>query len=286
MAAPRPPRPNSTRLAFAALLLPAALLLCSPARADKPVIHVGIVPQQSALALARSWGPLLQYLGRPCALDLQFETAPDIPSFERRVAKGLYDLVYFNPLHYVQFHDSVGYQALAREKDTKLVGLIVVRKDSPIQDVRQLEGKTLALPAPEAFAASVLPRAELDAMGVHVGVRYVGSHDSVYLAVRQGLFPAGGGINRTWSQQPDAVRQELRILWQTPPHTPHAFATRPGMPDSQRQCLLQAMTHLPDTPEGQALLQHVNLKPLTAARDEDWNDIRRLGIRYQAPAER
>ncbi|OBU87657.1 phosphate ABC transporter substrate-binding protein [Chromobacterium subtsugae] len=269
---------------LANLLLPAALL-ASTANAGAPILHFGIVPQQSALHLARNWGSLLQYLGKSCTLDLQFETAPDIPTFERRVAKGQYDIVYFNPLHYVVFHDSAGYQALAREKDTRLVGLIVVRKDSPIQNVRQLEGKTLALPAPESFAASVLPQAELESMGVHVNVSYVGSHDSVYLAVRQGLYSAGGGINRTWSQQPDAVRNALRILWQTPPHTPHPFATRPGLPSTQRQCLLRTLTHLQDTPEGLALLQQVQLKPLTAARDEDWDDIRRLGIHYQAPGE-
>ncbi|POZ60872.1 phosphate/phosphite/phosphonate ABC transporter substrate-binding protein [Chromobacterium alticapitis] len=282
MPAHRPPHPNYPAILLAGLLFS---LGSSAVAADLPVVHVGIVPQQSAVSLARDWGPLLQYLGKQCSLDMQFETAPDIPSFERRVAKGSYDLVYFNPLHYVEFHESAGYQALARERDRKLIGLIVVRKDSPIQNVRQLEGKTLALPAPEAFAASVLPQAELAAQGIRVDIRYVGSHDSVYLAVRQKLFPAGGGINRTWQQQPDAVRQDLRILWQTPPHTPHAFATRPGMPPALRRCLQQALGSLSDKPEGLALLQRVQLQALTAAQDSDWDDIRRLGIHYRAPGE-
>ncbi|POA98815.1 phosphate ABC transporter substrate-binding protein [Chromobacterium sinusclupearum] len=271
------------RILLEALLIS---LIAWQAGAASAIVHVGIVPQQSALNLARNWGPLLQYLGKQCSLNLQFETAPDIPSFEQRVAQGMYDLVYFNPLHYVQFHDTVGYQALAREKDRKLIGLIVVRKDSPIQDVRQLDRQTLALPAPESFAASVLPKAQLEAMNIHVGVRYVGSHESVYLAVSQGLFPAGGGINRTWQQLDPQTRQNLRVLWQTPPYTPHAFATHPKMPPEQRQCLLQALTGLANTPDGSALLQALSLQALTAAKDSDWNDIRQLRIHYLPPGER
>ncbi|ATP28453.1 phosphate ABC transporter substrate-binding protein [Chromobacterium violaceum] len=263
-------------------------LACAAAPAPRaaPLLRVGVVPQQSALSLAQAWGPLLQYLGAQCAMELRFETAPDIPAFEQRVAAGSYDLVYVNPLHYVQFHEKPGYLPLAREKDRKLVGLIVVRGDSPVTEVRQLEGMDLALPAPEAFAASVLPRIELENMGVRARIHYVGSHDSVYLGVAQGLFAAGGGINRTWQQQPEALRGKLRILWQTPPYTPHAFAAHPRLPAAQKRCLQRELVGLSEQPEGQRLLRQLQLTPLTEAQDSDWNDIRRLKLRYQPPVER
>ncbi|MEO9455946.1 phosphate/phosphite/phosphonate ABC transporter substrate-binding protein [Chromobacterium phragmitis] len=278
------------RLARRPRLLPAsaaalAMALSLPAGAA-PQLSFGVVPQQSALSLAQNWGPLLQNLGAQCSLELKFETAPDIPSFERRVAAGSYDLVYFNPLHYVEFHDNPGYLPLAREKSRKLIGLIVVRSDSPVTEVGQLDGKDLALPAPEAFAASVLPRAELESMGVRVKIHYVGSHDSVYLGVAQGLFAAGGGINRTWQQQQPALRDKLRILWQTPPHTPHAFAAHPRLPAQQRQCLQRALAGMAGKPDGERLLQQVQLTPLAEAKDSDWDDIRKLKLRYQPPAGR
>ncbi|UTH74831.1 phosphate/phosphite/phosphonate ABC transporter substrate-binding protein [Chromobacterium sp. IIBBL 290-4] len=249
-------------------------------------LSVGVVPQQSASDLAKSWGPLIQYLGQRCQLNLHFDTAPDIPTFESRLADGLYDLAYMNPLHYVHFHVSPGYLPLTREKNRPLSGLILVRNDSPIHAISDLQGKTLALPAPESFAASVLPLAELTARGIRVTPRYVGSHDSVYLGVSKGFFAAGGGINRTWLQQTPAIRSQLRILWQTPPHTPHAFATHPRLAPETRSCLRQALVGLADGPEGRGLLKTLQLTPQTAAQDSDWDDIRRLRIPYTPPTER
>lgn len=124
----------------------------NPPDTPKPTLIFGVVPQQSATQLAKLWPPILAALSENANYQLQFATAPDIPTFERRLKAGEYDIAYMNPYHYVVFHDSPGYLALAREKDKKLKGLLVVRKDSPIKSLAQLEGKTLAFPAPAAFA--------------------------------------------------------------------------------------------------------------------------------------
>ncbi|VEB42173.1 phosphate/phosphite/phosphonate ABC transporters, periplasmic binding protein [Chromobacterium violaceum] len=223
-------------------------LACAAAPAPRaaPLLRVGVVPQQSALSLAQAWGPLLQYLGAQCAMELRFETAPDIPAFEQRVAAGSYDLVYVNPLHYVQFHEKPGYLPLAREKDRKLVGLIVVRGDSPVTEVRQLDGMDLALPAPEAFAASVLPRIELENMGVRARIHYVGSHDSVYLGVAKACSPPRRHQPHL-ATAAEALRGKLRILWQTPPYTPHAFAATRGCRPRRNDACNESLSDSPSS---------------------------------------
>lgn len=71
-----------------------------------------------------------------------FETAKDIPTFEQRLAKGAYDFAYMSPYTYTVLHRSrAGYTAFAKEKDKKLTGIIVVRRDSEYQDIKDLRGK-------------------------------------------------------------------------------------------------------------------------------------------------
>ena len=41
-----------------------------------------------------------------------------------------------------------GYQAVARARDKRIRGIIVVPKDSPIESLAELDGKELAFPAP------------------------------------------------------------------------------------------------------------------------------------------
>ncbi|KZK70147.1 phosphate ABC transporter substrate-binding protein [Shewanella baltica] len=244
----------------------------------KQVLIFGVVPQQSTAQLAKLWPPILAGLSQGANYELQFATAPDIPTFEARLKAGVYDVAYLNPYHYIVFHEFPGYQALAREKNKKLKGIVVVRKDSPIKSIEQLEGKTLAFPAPASFAASVLPRAYLKNAKINVDVKYVGSHDSVYLSVIQGLVDAGGGVQRTFNNLTDTQKQQLNILWKTPEYTPHAIATHPRVSEVHRQALLEQFLKLSTTPAGQVLLSSVDFSAFTAGEDKDWDDIRSLSL--------
>ncbi len=161
------------------------------------VLRVGIVPQQSAARLAELWTPILAHLSEQSGYQLDFETARDIPTFEQRLAQGHYDLAYMNPYHYTVFHQQPGYAAIARQQGSRIHGLLVVRRDSPISSLQELQGRTLAFPSPAAFAASILPRGELKQLGIQFTPRYVSSHDSVYLAVAQGHLPAAGVLPKS-----------------------------------------------------------------------------------------
>lgn len=262
------------------LMLLLLVLLAGSVQAedDKPFLTFGIVPQQTPSVLARNWYPFLTYLSERLPFDLRFATAPSIPEFERRLSEGRYDVAYMNPYHYIHFHETTGYQALARERDKRLSGVIVVRRDSHIKRLQQLDQATLALPAPAAFAASMLPRSLLPAKGIRPKVDYVNSHDSVYLAVSKGLFDAGGGVMRTLNNQPETVRDQLRVLWRTPGFTPHAFASHPRVPEACRRALLKALVDLHDQEQGHALLDRLGFHALIGAADSDWDDVRELKL--------
>jgi phosphonate transport system substrate-binding protein len=238
----------------------------------------GVVPQQSASQLARLWVPLLRSLGQRAGLDIQFRTAPDIPEFERRLAAGEYDFAYMNPYHYTVFSQRPGYRAFAKARGQLLKGILVVAKDSPIHEPRELAGATLAFPAPAAFAASVLTRAYLAQEGISFVPAFVSSHDSVYLGVAKGLYPAGGGVVRTFESLAPEVRDQLRILWTTKGYTPHAFAAHPRVPPDVVERLNAAMLAIGQDDEGRALLEPLSLPGLERAEDSDWNDVRALGI--------
>ncbi|MBI5518589.1 MAG: phosphate/phosphite/phosphonate ABC transporter substrate-binding protein [Desulfovibrio sp.] len=267
------------KLKHALLSVAAFLFLALPRPAAAITLSVGVVPQQSAAELVKAWVPLLAYLGERAGLRLQFETAKDIPTFEQRLAKGEYDIAYMNPYHYVVFHAAPGYQAFAREKDRRIQGIVVVPKASKATRLEDLAGQAVAFPAPAAFAATILPLAHLKTLNVPVKPTYTSSHDSVYLGVARGFFPAGGGINRTFENIAPEVRDGLRILWKSPSYTPHAFAAHPKLKEDIVRRLLAAMAALDSDPRGRELLAGAGFKGFEEGRDADWNDIRKLGIR-------
>ncbi|MCK4709178.1 MAG: phosphate/phosphite/phosphonate ABC transporter substrate-binding protein [Gammaproteobacteria bacterium] len=253
-------------------------VLAAEAKESLQVLTFGIVPQQSASKLARLWQPILEHLGKETQLQIHFRTAKNIPAFEERVRRGEYDLSYMNPYHYTVFHEAPGYQAFAMARDKKIKGIMVVRKDSGITDMGELMDRTLAFPAPAAFAASILNRSHLHNKDITFTPRYVSSHDSVYRSIAVGLYPAGGGVIRTLRNVDPKIREQLQILWTSQGYTPHAFAAHPGLDPKLVKRIQDAMTHMEQSEKGRRLLASIKLKGITAAANEEWDDVRGLHI--------
>lgn len=257
-------------------VLSGSLLFSGLSQAD--TLTFGIVPQQSAKKLAKLWTPITAYLSEKTGHTIRFTTAKNIPTFEKRLQKGEYDIAYMNPYHFTVFNEKPGYQALVRQKDKRIKGIMVVRKDSTLADLQELSGNKLAFPSPAAFAASVVPRANLTQQGIDFEPKYVSSHDSVYLNVAKGLFPAGGGVVRTFNNTDPEVREQLKVLWTTDGYTPHAVAVSPKVSESAKESLRAALLAMADDPEGQELLKKLNFKAFTHASNSDWDDVRGLNI--------
>ncbi|MGD8911008.1 MAG: phosphate/phosphite/phosphonate ABC transporter substrate-binding protein [Chromatiales bacterium] len=248
------------------------------AETEPASISFGIVPQQSASALVRAWNPLLRYLSEQTGRRVVFRTAPDIPTFEQRLAAGEYDIAYMNPYHYTVFSRQPGYRVFAKEMNRQIKGILVARKETELQTLDQLAGQTLAFPSPAAFAASVLPRSHLTQQGISFSVKYVSSHDSVYRAVAQGLYPAGGGVMRTFNRVAPEVREQLRILWTTPGYTSHAIAAHPRLAPQLVQTIAAALFRLDSSARDGGLLAPLNMQGFEAAEDHQWDEVRKLDI--------
>jgi len=190
----------------------------------------GVTPQKPASKLAEEWTPVIAEIGRRAGVELSFRTAPNVPAFGERLAAGEYDIAYVNPYQYTVVSQQPGYRAFAREKGRPLVGIVIVRKDSPLRDLKDLQGRTVIFPTPLAFAASMLTQAVMHDLGIHVQARYVQSHDSVLSGVANGAYEAGGTIARVLDSAPASVAASLRVLASTPEYRPHPFVAHPRVP--------------------------------------------------------
>ena len=257
----------------------AMLSLGIAAKAEHGSAYIfGVVPQQSAVRMSQVWVPLLNHLAQKTGEPLRFSTAKDIPAFEKALAMGQYDFVYMNPYEYTAHstasHRDHGYLAFARVRDKQIRGIIVVRKDSSIQSLAQLNGTILAMPAQTAFGASRVTSVELRNNGIQFTPKYVASHDSVYLNVVAGKMPAGTGVVRTFDLMPALVRNQLRILHVTKGYTPHAFAAHQRLPGAVVIKLQKAMLQLEHEVQGSQLLRKLVFNGIVAAQDSDWDDVR------------
>jgi len=244
----------------------------------KDIYTFGIVPQQAASKLAKLWAPILKEVSNQSGVKLIFATAPSIPKFEEKLLQGKYDFSYMNPYHFITYNKENGYSAIAKQAGKRIKGVIVAHKESGIKNLSDLNGKEIAFPAPKAFAASLLPSAELKKQNINFIPKYVKSHDSVYQNIANKRFIAGGGIERTLSNTNPAAKEQLEVIWTTKGYTPHAIAAHSNIDPIIVQKVQNAFLSLNNSEKGKNLLKNIKFKGIEKAADNDWDDIRSLNL--------
>lgn len=245
----------------------------------KPSYRFGVVPQFAQRELFRIWSPILAELERRTGFRFVLTGSPQIPVFEKNFLAGDYDFAYMNPYHVIKAHQSQGYDPLVRDGDQSLTGILVVPVASPVKSLPDLEGKKIAFPAPNALGASLLIRAELARIHqITVHPVYVKTHSSVYLHVAKELADAGGGVRSTLQSQPPAVRERLRVIYETRPMAPHPVSAHPRVPAEHRERVRQAFLDLGSTPDGAALLAGIPVGRIVSASMEEYRPMLEWGL--------
>lgn len=240
---------------------------------------VYLIPRLAATSLYQDWAPLLERLGRESGLCFDLQIPVSYVEFERAIWKGKPDFVLLNPYHQVMVASKPGYIPLVRDQQSGLSGVLLVRKDSPVQDIRQLEGATIAFPAPNAYVASLMIRALLARKNIHITADYVGSHSNVYRAVVLGTAQAGGGANTTLSHEPTELQSQLRVLFATPNSMPHPFSAHQRIPQRVREKIIAGFLSIASDPAGRELLKKVEIaQPVRADYARDYKELEQLNL--------
>ena len=240
---------------------------------------LGVVPQFDSRKIAKIWQPIIKQIEQVSGIKLKLVGAPSIPAFEKSFSNGEYDVAYMNPYHALVAHQEQQYQPIIRDVGRKLYGIIVVRKDSPITTVKDLQGKTIAFPSPNALGAALIPRTEFATkFNITVKPKYVKSHGSVYLNVLLGQTQAGGGVKKTFDRQSAEIKDQLRILYKTTKVAPHPLVVHPRVSAADVEKLKHAILAIGKTKNGQAMLVKVPFKKAGQASLNDYLPLKEMGL--------
>ena len=244
------------------------------------VYSLAVVPQFTPSEVHRNWSPIVEKLSRATGRQLEIKIYPSIQKFETAFLNGEIDLVFMNPYHAVMAKRAQGYIPLVRDDANRLIGILLVQRDSPIKSIKELNGKALAFPAPNSFAASLYIRALLaDQEKIKIIPLYLKTHSNVYRHVIMGEAVAGAGVNNTLKREPPEVQAQLRLLFETPGVPSHPLVAHPRVPEGLRQTVTNTLLEMQNDPAGQKLLTDIQMpKPVRADYAKDYQPLEKLGL--------
>ena len=249
---------------------------------------LAVVPQSAPAETYRRWAPFAEQLQRATGQHLQLRVYRTFDEFEADLVNGRADFAYMNPYHFLMARKAQGYLPLVRDGSRQLSGQLLVRRDSPVQSVKDLDGKTIAFPDPNAFAASLYMRALLQEKAkIRFTPNYFGTHGNVYRHVILGDVAAGAGVNVTFARERAEVRDELRVLYETPGTAPHPLCAHPRIPADLREAVTRAVLELGKNDNGRILLKRIDiLQPVRATYARDYRPLEKLDLKkYTVPTE-
>jgi len=282
MAAPQPILGPAAVLGRSRLirLLGGLALLTASCLTQATNYTLAVVPQAAATEIYRRWAPFTEQLQHVIGQQLQLRVYRTFDEFETDLIKGRVDFAYMNPYHFLMARKAQGYLPLVRDGSSPLSGLLLVRRDSPLKSVKQLNGKAIGFPDPNAFAASLYMRALLqENMGIRFTASYLGTHGNVYRHVILGDVAAGAGVNVTFARERPETRDELRVLYETPGTAPHPLCAHPRVPAVLREAVAQAVIDMGKNENGHALLQQIDMiQPVRAVYARDYQPLEKLDL--------
>lgn len=236
------------------------LLLLWPAtwaRAELPPLSFGVFPNLSARQVVEIYRPLAGILEKQLNRRVVIYSARDFRTFAERTRKGEYDILLTAPHLAWLARQDAGYQPLLKYAQPTH-GLLVVRADSAYRNPDDLRGKTLA--RADALAVTVLAtQAELAAHGLRQDADYrlldAGTHNNAVMQVINRRADAAALGLHPYRLLAADLRDQLRILIESPSVSSLMYLTHPRLRDSESQAIRKALLIFEATPEGQAFMQ-------------------------------
>lgn len=220
-------------------------------------VRFGVEPYEDPAKLEPAYrtiaGALEDTLGCPVELSIVANYSAEVLAMEN----GKLDVAQFGPLGFVFASQRAGAEPVASFADasgelTTYTGGIWVPKDSPIQSVEQIAGKSLALAEPGSTSGDALPRLALRKAGLDpqedVTLEYAGGHPEALLALTNDKVDAAE-INS--QQLATSMREgqfdpsQYRKIWESDPIPNDPITVRGDLEPAFKQRVQDALTNLP-----------------------------------------
>lgn len=225
------------------------------------------------------WQKVFSYISQETGLELVFEPAGSQLDFELNLAKSYYDLAVVSPLQFDAFRLNPGYQAQVKRKAQPIRGIIFVKKNGAIKSFSELRDAIIAFPNPLNFESSIAPRESLKRLKFNIIPKFLPSESAVYLEVINEKYIAGSGTQENFLAQPVEIRNSLKIIWDSPGFTPHAFVAHPRVDFFSLVKLKRAFVDMIKNDNAKKLLPYIFVdNGFEVARDSDWDEIKLIDL--------
>ena len=264
------PTTCAAAIAVAALSTPA---LAQDWKSDLPAFRIGLLGGENEADRLRKNECMVEQLGEKLGVPVELYPASDYAGVMQGLVSGQLDAASLGASGYagiyLQDPEAVEPVFVALENDGSdgYYAMMYTKSDSGIENIEQMEGRSLAFADPNSTSGYLVPKAEMEAAEIDIdsyfsSTGFGGGHEQAVVAVLNGQYDAGVTWTSGVGEEADgfsrgALRSmvdkdlldmaDLRIIWKSNLIPNGPWVVRKAMADEPKQIAIDWMETLHET---------------------------------------
>jgi phosphonate transport system substrate-binding protein len=255
--------------------------------AESP-LHLVLTPSQKPTDLLAAGEEFAQVLGRLAGIPLRVTVASDYAAVIEALRNRTADLAFVHPGGYVLASREAKARIVAKNLwhgKSSFTSRLYVRKDSGLQRLEDLRGKTIAFIDPASSSGYIYPMVLLIQRGLVTNrdpktffreVVFAGSHDAGMRALVNGHVDALASFDMAREQYLRDPAERERIAWiaETPPIPEAGIAARDGLDPAVVARVRAALLQMRGPAHAGVLKRLYDIDGFEPAEDRDYDPVR------------
>jgi len=247
---------------------------------------IGILPEQNIFRQMERYTPVMNYVSQQTGIAIRLKPFTSYEDAIRAAASSAIDGAFLGSFACALAQRRIGAETLVRPEglngSSTYHGLIFVRKDSGIRDVKDMKGKRFAFVNSVTTAGYLLPLFYFVSHGVrdykaYLGEAYfAGTHENAVYDVLKGQADIGAAKNTVFRKLADRdprIQEELKILTRSPEVPETTLAVRSAIDPGIHGRIKAALLTMHENPAGRSILQAFGARRFVAATEQDYRPI-------------
>jgi phosphonate transport system substrate-binding protein len=241
-------------LSFAIMSFAAIVGTQSAALAAEQPYLVNVLNQRTISLTAQYWNPILIYVSRKSGVPLELRLAKTAKEATALAETGAFDFLYTNHF-FTPERSRLGFRVIARPAGPGIRSQIVVRKDSSIQSLTDLEGQAVAFPTPDGFSGYWLPMDALLRNKVNVKAVFSGNQEASFSQLKMNVVAAAGVNSKALDSYARREGFEYRALWTSEVYNDLCIMASPKVPQDKVAAVQATLVNMSRDSEGRNILR-------------------------------
>lgn len=253
---------------------------------QEKTIVIGLIPEQHIFDQVERYRPLADFLSKKIGVKIRLRVLPRYGNIVDNFVSSGMDGAFFGSFTYTLAHARLGVEVLARPENpdgrSTYRGLIFVRRESGIRDVKDMAGKRFAFVDKATTAGYLLPLNYFNKSGIGNYRTYLkeayfaGTHEDAIYDVLNRKADIGAAKNTIYDKLTKSdvrIAQELLVLEKSPDVPENGLAVRKDLDGSLKTKLKEALLSMHNDPDGVNVLRNFGARRFIETTERDYEPV-------------